>query len=101
MTNKAAAITRTSLQPRTKKFGNLIRSARMSRVSRLFVFIALCVPGLFAQVAEQNINMVAGRDWPNGDPYLQRQNEPSLPVSTRNTLHLLAMANDYRSVDIP
>ena len=40
----------------------------------------------------------SGRD---GDPYLQRQNEPSLAASTRNPLHLLAGANDYRTVDIP
>jgi|GEM_PF-2693494 len=36
-----------------------------------------------------------------GDPYLQRQNEPSAAVSTRNPMHLLAAANDYRTVYIP
>ena len=49
----------------------------------------------------QNVNMVAGRDWPGGDPFLQRQNEPSLAVSTRNPQHLLGGANDYRTVDLP
>ena len=49
----------------------------------------------------QNVNMVSGTTWPFGDPYLQRQNEPSLAVSTRNPLHLLAAANDYRTVDLP
>jgi hypothetical protein len=44
--------------------------------------------------------MVSGTGWTNGDPFLQRQNEPSLAVSTRNTLHLFGGANDYRSVDI-
>ncbi len=49
----------------------------------------------------QNVNMVAGRFWPGGDPFLQRQNEPSMAVSTRNPQHLVAGANDYRTVDLP
>ncbi len=51
--------------------------------------------------AGRNVNMVSGITLPNGDPYLQRQNEPSITVSTRNTLHLLAGSNDYRTVDMP
>src|SRR5260370_8994217 len=49
----------------------------------------------------QNVNMVSGTKWPGGDPFLQRQNEPSIAVSTRNAQHLLAGANDYRTVDFP
>jgi hypothetical protein len=45
--------------------------------------------------------MVSGTQWPGGDPYLQRQNEPTMAVSSRNAVHLLAGANDYRTVDIP
>jgi hypothetical protein len=51
--------------------------------------------------AGQNVNMVSGTQWPGGDPFLQRQNEPSLAVSSRNSQHLLAGANDYRTVDLP
>ncbi|UCE72835.1 MAG: exo-alpha-sialidase, partial [Methanomassiliicoccales archaeon] len=51
-------------------------------------------------VPGRNVNMVAGDELPDGDPWLQRQNEPSIAVSTRNVLHLLAGANDYRTVDM-
>ena len=70
------------------------------------VFGLACLVGLVAvdpaaaQVAGQNVNMVSGTKWPNGDPFLQRQNEPSMAVSTRNPMHILAGANDYRSVDL-
>jgi len=64
------------------------------------VAMFLATPRAAAQVAGQNVNMVSGTKWPNGDPFLQRQNEPSMAVSTRNSLHILAGANDYRSVDL-
>lgn len=60
----------------------------------------LTAPPATAQVAGQNVNMVSGTKWPTGDPFLQRQNEPSMAVSTRNPMHILAGANDYRSVDL-
>src|SRR5579871_542851 len=56
---------------------------------------------LFGQIPGHNVNMVSGTSFPDGNPFLQRQNEPSLAVSSRNSLHLLAGANDYRAVDIP
>src|ERR1051326_1616528 len=65
--------------------------------------IALCMPTraqIQTPVAGRNVNMVSGTNWPGGDPFLQRQNEPSLAVSSRNPFHLLAGANDYRSVDL-
>ena len=63
--------------------------------------LALVSGTLWAQFAGQNINMVSGTQWPSGDPFLQRQSEPSMAVSSRNPEHLLAGANDYRTVDIP
>jgi hypothetical protein len=74
---------------------------------RLFISLCLIVAGLLTalpamgQTPGDNVNMVSGTKWPGGDPFLQRQNEPALAVSTRNPRHLLAGANDYRSVDIP
>ncbi len=54
-----------------------------------------------AVIAGRNVNMVSGTTLPGGDPWLQRQNEPTVAVSSRNPMHLLAGANDYRTVDMP
>ena len=53
-----------------------------------------------SMIAGRNVNMVSGTQLPGGDPWLQRQNEPSIAVSTRNPMHILAGANDYRTVDM-
>ncbi len=45
--------------------------------------------------------MVSGGTFPGGDPFLQKQNEASTAMSTRNPCHLLAGANDYRAVNLP
>src|SRR6476620_10934979 len=75
------------------------------RTLRPLIAVMLYFFVLFASAqspsAGANVNMVSGTDWTTGDPFLQRQNEPSSAVSTRNPLHLLAGANDYRTVDLP
>src|ERR1700737_4074537 len=78
--------------------------AKARDFSRLVVvaLVIAFVPALtYGQIAGRNINMVSGTDWPKGDPYLQRQDEPAMAVSTRNAMHILAGANDYRTVDLP
>ncbi len=72
---------------------------------RLLLAVALAATSSFITYAQaptpgQNVNMVSGTKWPGGDPFLQRQNEPSIAVSTRNPQHLLVGANDYRTVDL-
>ncbi len=75
----------------------------MRRLLSLLVLPAILVLPVFrafSQTAGQNINMVSGTTLPGGDPYLQRQNEPSIAASSRNAARLMAGANDYRTVDI-
>jgi hypothetical protein len=76
----------------------------VSRSLAVFASIAsLCLTpaATRAQVVGENVNMVSGTEWPGGDPFLQRQNEPTMAVSSVNSQHLMAGANDYRSVDVP
>ena len=73
----------------------------MRTLFTLFLTLAVSLAPAPAQIAGRNINMVSGTAWPDGDPFLQRQNEPSIAVSSRNPLHILAAANDYRTVDLP
>ena len=65
------------------------------RTGRAPLLVAFCAVGVTLPAQQQivpgnNVNMVSGRTLPGGDPYLQRQNEPSVAASTRNPLHLLA-----------
>ena len=70
----------------------------MHRLPKLSAALA----AIAQQFPEQNVNMVAGTNWPHGDPFLRQQNEGTVALSTRNRgMHLMGAANDYRSVDIP
>ena len=77
------------------------RASFVRLLSGILVAAGLALTTISAQIPGRNVNMVAGKEWPDGDPFLQRQNEPSIAASTRNPLHLLAGANDYRTVDLP
>jgi hypothetical protein len=82
----------------------MTRFSTSSLTYLLFALLVLCTfafaPAVLAQVPGPNVNMVSGTSWPGGDPFLQRQNEPSMAVSTRNPMHVFAGANDYRTVDL-
>ena len=105
---RASALSRDVNVPRRSKR----RARRASRIGIRFatavvVSATLAIAELAAQgqvpvpIPGRNINMVSGTTLPAGDPFLQRQNEPSLAISTRNPLHVFGAANDYRTVDIP
>ena len=71
---------------------------------RRILLLAVCLLAsvtVRGQIPGQNVNMVTGKTFPGGDPWLQKQNEPSGAVSTKNPCHLLAGANDYRAVNVP
>ena len=59
------------------------------------IVLAPAMLDLSAQIPGLNVNVVSI------DPFLQKQNEPSLAVSTLNPCHLLMGANDYRTVNLP
>src|SRR6058998_3549963 len=77
--------------------------ARKSLLLGMSLVVGLaCAPAAWAQgpTPGRNVNMVSGTQWPGGDPFLQRQNEGSVAVSTRNPQHLLAGGNNYCTVDL-
>lgn len=83
-------------------------------MKRAALVSAWLVIALFASVSAQqlssgkNVNVAGGPTKLDasgipemGDPYLQRQNEPSMACSSRNPLNCLAGGNDYRRLNFP
>jgi len=70
--------------------GTALRRWLSAAILSLVASVAVSPARAQTSLAGNNVNMVSGTDWTTGDPFLQRQNEPSMAVSTRNNLHLLA-----------
>src|SRR5438270_13610530 len=47
-----------------------------------------------------NVNMVSGIQLGDGDPFLTKQNESTMAVSSVNPLNLMAGSNDYRLIPL-
>ena len=90
--------------PTSAGFDETWRGRRGPGIQRTFLTLVLAASAspVFSQAPfpGANVNMVSGTSWPGGDPWLQRQNEPAVAVSTRNASHILAGSNDYRTVDL-
>ncbi len=72
---------------------------RRGLAASVICLLIVIVP-LYSQVPGQNHNVITGiQDKLRGDPFLQRQNEPVIVSVPRNPDHLMAVANDYRTVD--
>jgi len=104
VTRKSGVVVRASALASHRPASAIVPNRRLGSFVSLWLAVAIGGGALIAQqgpIPGQNVNMVSGTEWPDGDPFLQRQNEGSIAVSTRNPLHLLGGANDYRTVDIP
>ena len=90
--------------PTSAGFDETWRGRRVPGIQRTLLTLVLAASAspVFSQAPfpGANVNMVSGTTWPGGDPWLQRQNEPAVAVSTRNASHILAGSNDYRTVDL-
>jgi hypothetical protein len=79
-------------------------SSAISRLCAAALGACLLLPAFVSAappVAGPNVNMVTGTKYPQGDPWLTKQNEPSIAVSSRSARTLLAGSNDYRMVNAP
>jgi len=84
------------------------------RAPKLILVVALAFPAtVAAQQVGESINVLpvykstppgtapGPTDYLRGDLYGQRQDEPSIAVSTLNKDHIIAVYNDFRAVDVP
>ncbi len=91
-----------------------VRRIDLSKSLKVAFAVALCLtaplqPVASAQVSVgENVNVLpvyksappASDDYLRGDLFGQRQNEPSVAVSTVNKDHIVAFYNDFRAVDL-
>jgi len=47
---------------------------RLSILISVFALLAIVPVVAQNEIAGRNVNMVSGKQWPGGDPFLQRQN---------------------------
>ncbi len=76
-------------------------SIRKILIISLVIFVGFAVSSSQMRIQTNGTGIVAGRNvnMVSVDPNLQRQNEPSIAVSTSNPNHLIAGANDYSLID--
>lgn len=75
---------------------------RYSSTNKLLLLVVCALAALQAQVVpavSQNVNMVSGTGLGTGDPFLTKQNESTIAVSSLNPAHLIGGSNDSRLID--
>jgi hypothetical protein len=79
------------------------RNLFSGRLSRNFWLLMLLAQTALAQnvtSVRSNVNMVSGTALADGDPFLSKQNESTMAVSSLNPLNIMGGSNDYRLIPL-